>query len=203
MIILPRAGFVNSLKVFCFKQYNRYFQFRLSIQSRSAVGGQMLCENRLGVQLCSKLPGNSHSRGMSNNQTGLTCCFALSASERSPMAALRALRAAMSEPNQVHKCTWCRLPGRVGSCPGTKRKDPHIYWVLLYPLPGVARGLLCVHWTPPTDNLAKYFRTCLSARESRSQRRANKKAGKPASSPPAPSIMRGYFLASFCCTMLL
>ena len=30
-----------------------------------------------------------------------------------------------------------------------------------------------------------------------------KKAGKPASSPPAPSIMRGYFLASFCCTMLL
>ena len=28
-----------------------------------------------------------------------------------------------------------------------------------------------------------------------------KKAGKPASSPPAPSIMRGCFLASFCCTM--
>jgi len=23
-------------------------------------------------------------------------------------------------------------------------------------LPGVARGLFCVHWTPPTGNLAKY-----------------------------------------------
>jgi len=28
-------------------------------------------------------------------------------------------------------------------------------------LPGVARGLFCVHWTPPTGNLAKYLRTWL------------------------------------------
>ena len=75
-------------------------------------------------QPCGKRLGNQHSRSASKNQTGLTCRFVISVSGRSPMAALRALRAAMSEPNQVHKCTWCRLPGRVGSCPGTKRKDP-------------------------------------------------------------------------------
>ena len=37
--------------------------------------------------------------------------------------------------------------GRADSA-GANKKDTHLK-VLQYPLPGVARGLLCVHWTPP------------------------------------------------------
>ena len=71
------------------------------------------------------------------------------------MAVLHALRAAMGSPSQV--LTYSAEAARES---GAQRRANA---PLQHPLPGVARGLLCVHWTPPTGNLAKSYQDLTEA----------------------------------------